>query len=82
MFDLWQFAGGDMLEQVGNRGLHRIGERRRVQTHGDHGNGQHQEQAEFAAVHVSQFIDMVVADRAVSPARRRFPASRNSFDQL
>lgn len=25
---------------------------------------------------------LVVADRAVSPAKRRLPASRNSFDQL
>ncbi len=36
----------------------------------------------FAQIQVYTRVGTMVADRAVSPARRRLPTSRNSFDQL
>ena len=51
-----------MLEQVTHRYLDRIGYWRRVNAHDDHGDRQHAEHEEFAAVQVGQFCHVLVAD--------------------
>jgi len=57
-----------MLQEIGDRHLQGVGDRRRVQAHGQGGNGQHRQDGELAAVQVDQLGDMLVGDRAEDDA--------------
>ena len=53
-----------MLQQIGHRDFHHIGERLWIQAHVQNGDGQQSHDREFAGIDVRQLFDIVIGHRA------------------